>query len=236
MKLKLILYTGIALCIASCGGNNDKKVDVADSSEPMVLEDTTTLIQDDSALDVEMIDTFTTTAFSDYAKRQSSGFDWTQFRMTSTWVDDSLLTASFSPDKTFYADYGKLIKYSPDSSMFVDLDSYNMDITRDSKGRLVGTELGPDSEVSLVNLKNKQKKRLVFLGPGGSIEDALWLDKENLVLMGVQEHNDSSKVAAVWKIHVPTNTFYLYELPNSEAAQKIMGNWRKERLKSVQPK
>ena len=95
-------------------------------------------------------------------------------------------------------------------------------------------ENGPDTEVSLINPKTGQKTQLLFLGPGGSVEDALWLDKNNLVLMGIQDNGHKGKAATVWKYNVPTKTFFLYELRDSvTAVQLIMGNWRDERLKGI---
>src|SRR5262249_42765844 len=142
--------------------------------------------------------------------------------------------------------YGRFLKYSPDSNLFIDMDSYNVDIKKDKKGKWVGTEVGPDTEVSLVDPKTGKKTRLMFMGPGNSVEDGLWLDNNNLVLMGVQDADSTQqgstgkttgKTAAVWRYNVPTKTFYLYELHNDTTAKQIMGYWRKERLKDVmQPK
>lgn len=233
MKSSVIFTICLAIVLLiACNSNDKKKV----PPQPTVTntEDTNAIETVDSGLDVEMIDTFNTTAFSNYVKKQSSGFDWSRFRLTNSWTDDSMMTASWAPDKKFYDMYGRFVRYSPDSTKFIDLDSYNIHIEKDSKGNLTGTESGPDTEVSLVDLKSNKKIRLLFMGPGGSVEDALWLDKDNLALMGVQDYGDSTgKVAAVWKLNIPTNTFYLYELNDGGAAQKIMRRWRKERLKGI---
>ena len=229
MKRKHLFYPiiAVAVTLASCTGNDKKTEDTATTADSVVTDNII-----DTAFAAETIDTFNTTGFSTYAKQRSKQFDWSRFRMTSAWTDDSLLTQSWHPDKKYYEAYGRFLKYAPDSSSFIDLDSYNIDIQKDKTGQWIGHEIGPDTEVSLINPKTGQKTRLMFLGPGGSIEDGLWLDKDNLVLMGVQQH-DSGKTAAVWRFNVPTKTFYLYELHDAAAAQQVMGYWKKERLKGV---
>lgn len=231
MKRKHLIYAIIAafVVLASCTGNDKKAKEEEETTEDSTVAESNI----DTAFATETIDSFNTTGFSTYAKQHVKEFDWTKFRMTNSWTDDWQKTVSFHPDKNYYELYGRFLKYSPDSTYFLDLDSYNIDITKDKKGRLIGHEIGPDTEVDLINPKTGQKTRLLFFGPGNSIEDGLWLDNNTLVLMGVQQ-NDSTKTAAVWRYNVPTKTFYLYELHDAAAAQKLMGYWKRERLKGVE--
>ena len=229
--MKYLLHTCIfiAFFIVSC---KDKP-----AKEPLAntehRDDSIDIENIDTLLSAETIQSFSTSGFSGYAKKQSPGFDWSKFRMTASWQEDSPLVTPFNPDKSFYTSYGPFLKYSPDSSMFIDLDSYNIEIRKDSKGRFIGSELGPDTEVSLIDVEEGKKTRLVFLGPGGSIEDATWLDNNTLVLMGVQDNGEGGKTAALWRYHVPTHAFYLYEIPDTAVAAPLIGYWSKERLKNV---
>lgn len=228
--MKYVLYTCLlaVLMVVSCKDNVKKEpAGKTDAGKDTVTETLDTL------LSTETIQQFNTAGFSDYARKQVTGFDWSKFRMTSSWKEDSLLVSPFKPDKDFYSSYGPFLKYSPDSSLFIDLDSYNIDISKDPKGRYMGQELGPDCEVGLVNMEEGTRTRLVFLGPGGSIEDALWLDNNTLVLMGVQENEKGEQMATLWRYHVPTQTYYLYEMPDTTGAGSLVGYWRKERLKQV---
>jgi hypothetical protein len=228
--MKYLIYTCIAtlLIAVSCKDDPKKEQQAPEApQEDSLVETLDTLLSD------ETVQSFSTTAFSDYAKKKVTGFDWTKFRMTSSWQDDSMLVSPFKPEKDFYTSYGPFLKYSPDSSQFIDLDSYNIDIKKDAKGRFIGNEIGPDYEVSLVHVKDGTKTRLVFMGPGGSIEDALWLDNQTLVLMGVQENEKAGKMPTLWRFHLPTKTFYLYEIPDTTIAGSLMGYWKTERLKNV---
>ena len=220
-----------ALILVSCKDTSKKEPPATSTTE--ALEDSVMETMD-TLLSAETIQSISTTGFSDYARKKATGFDWRKFRMVSSYKEDHALVSSFAPDKDYYRNYGPFLKYSPDSSMFIDLDSYNIDIKRDDKGRLIGQELGPDSEVSLIDVDDKTKTRLVFLGPAGSVEDGMWLDNHTLVLMGVQENERREKVATLWRYHVPTKTYYLYEIPDTSVAGPLMGYWRSERLKNVE--
>ena len=206
-------------------GNNDTDSTALDSGEVEVI---------DTIFSAETIARFNTLPFSTYAKQQAPGFDWGNFVMTSSNTD-TLHSVAFKPGKDYYNYYGALLKYSPDSSRFLDLDSYSVDVKKDSKGKLNGEALGPDTEVSLVLPDSAVKKRVLFLGPNGSVEDAVWLNNEDFAIFGVHDYGDSTgKVAAIWKYNIPTHTMFLYEMPeDSVAAQKIMGYGRKERLKNL---
>jgi hypothetical protein len=233
--MKYLFYTCLlsVLLAVACKDNANKEPQATD---PAIVQEDSVEETIDTLLSDETIQTFSTSGLLDYAKKKSPGFDWSKFSMTSSWADSSLPVSPFKPDKNYFASYGPFLKYSPDKSMFIDLDSYNIDIQRDSKGRFTGNGIGPDTEVSLVNLKDSTKTQVVFLGPGGSIEDGLWLDNNTLVLMGVHRNEKDQEIATLWRYHLPTKTFYLYELPDTTAAGSLKGYWKTERLKDVQIK
>ncbi len=227
MKYPLLCYIALMALITSCRDRKDAGADAQD-------EDSLHTTLPDTAVSAEAIHSFTTAGFTDYVKRLSPSFDWSKFTLTTSWQEDSLLTTPFTPDKNFYTNYGRFLKYSPDSSRFIDLDSYNIDISQDVEGHWVGSESGPDTEVSLVNPRSGKKMRLIFLGPGGTVEDAFWENNQEIVLLGVQDGEaDAGKLLSVWKFHLPTKTWYLYQLADPSLAAQLAGQWRKERLKNV---
>lgn len=232
MKRLTILISVVSFLIFSCRDTSkDKKALPGMVTDSTAIDSTENI---DTVLTAENFTFFNRSGFSAKAKSSLPSFDWSKFKLVNVYKDDSLLTAPFEPSREFYEAYGRYLKYSPDSSMFIDLDSYNIEIERGKTGQWVGTEKGPDTEVSLIDLQSKKRKRLVFLGPGGSVEDAAWLDNDNVVLVGVQEDGDGEQSSAVlWKYHLPTNTFFLYEMPDSVSADKLIGSWRKERLKGL---
>ncbi len=221
----------ICLFLVACQSGSSSDQDDADIPSASSEDDYEEKV--DTVFSIENIQFFQSLGFTGKAIEEIPGFDWSKFVMTDAWKEDTMYTSVFQPDSAYYENYGRFLKYSPDSSYFIDLDSYNIHISKDSKGNWIGEELGPDTEVSLINPSTKEKTRLIFLGPGSSVEDAQWLDDENIVLMGVQEEGMGNSVAVVWRYHLPTQTFYLYELKDAGSAQALIGAWRSERLKGI---
>jgi hypothetical protein len=220
-----------SVLFASCK-NEDEKAAGDTSAGTRAADPATETV--DTVLSDETISFFDQSGFSDFARTKAPAFDWSKFRMTNSWKEDSLFITPFTPAPNYYSAYKDLLRYSPDSTMFIDLDSYNLSVEKDRDGKLIGIETGPDTEVSLINRKDQKKTRLVFLGPGNSIEEGSWIDNENLVLMGFYESNDTGgRLPAIWRYHIPTTTFSIYEMPDSAVASKLMGQWRRERLKGL---
>lgn len=232
--MKYTIYSSMLaflfMAATACSDNAGKKAEPDDTSDT----DSVVVNGPDTTLTEETIQRFQTAGFTDYAKSKIPSFDWSKFKYKSSYEQDSMLTADFKPSKTYYASYGAYLKYSPDSSRFIDLDSYNIDIRKDASGKLIGTAGGPDTEVSLIDPKSGKSKRLLFMGPGGSVEDAFWTSNNELVIVGTQENEENGgKKVTVWKINLKDNMYDLYELDDQNAAAKLAGQWRKERLKGV---
>ncbi len=229
---KLWLLIALAGCIAC--GETDKDQVPQDLPSTNYEDSSAASPQVDTFLSAETFRFFNNSGYTDFSQNLVTGFDWSNFKLVNVWKEDSMLVQPFIPEADYYERYGRFLKYSPDSSMFIDLDSYNIDIRKDGN-RWTGTENGPDMEISLIDREEKEKIRLVFTGPGGSIEDGGWIDNETLVLTGFQELGRSDSLAAiVYKFHLPSQTYFLYEMEEAGDARKIMGSWRRERLKDVQ--
>ena len=229
MRNYLTTIFATLIILASCKDKPDAVAPAEASVEDSVANENI-----DTVLSNDAIALFNQSGFSTFARSKAPAFDWSKFRMMNSWKEDYLYITPFEPAPDYYTTYKPYLKYSPDSSMFIDLDSYNLTIEKDKNGRRIGIESGPDTEVSLVNVKDKKRTRLVFLGPGSSIEDGSWIDNENLFLLGFQETGDSgNKLPVIWRYHLPTRTFFIYEMPDPAIAKQLMGQSRKERLKGL---
>ena len=217
------------LALISCQDQSKEKQVV-----PGTTEDSLVTEKVDTVLSGEAIRYFEDNGFSTFAKSKNPKFNWNSFHLVNVWKEDTLYTTPFQANADYFQSYGPFIKYSSDSTMFIDLDSYNVKITKLGDGTYLGEELGPDTEVSLIDLQDKLKKRLIFLGPGGDIQDGGWLDSQTIVLAGMQAGSDgTSTVPVIFKYHIPTRTFFLYETQDTLNATAIMHAWRDQRLKNV---
>jgi hypothetical protein len=228
--MKNTLWMLLAIIVLSSCTGNDKQAQADDDNN--IIEETDSL-KTGNELNDQTIATLDKSPIFRSARSTVSEFNWNRFQLTRFWKEDSLLTRSFEPEQGYYDNYGPLFKYSPDSTKFIDLDSYNISIRKNNKGQRIGEPQGPDTEVSLVDLKKKQVSRLIFLGPGNNIEDAAWQDNENLLLVSSVDNTDAAANASVIKYNLPSKTFYVYETADSSIVNHLKGYWRKERLKNI---
>ena len=217
----LILF----LSAIACRNNTSERTEPT----PQDSVDSTPLV--DSLLSDKEISAAESIGFSGYMKQADPAFDFHRFTLSQYWAVDSLPGDDFAGTKKYFDAYGPFLIYAPDSSRFVDLDSYNILIQKEKQGRFRGQELGPDTEISLVDLHTKKKRRLLFLGPGGSVDDACWPDNQTVLLYGVNRNDENESVPAVWKIDLKNNAFYLFENPDTSLAKKIISYTYQHRLK-----
>lgn len=223
----------VILFACSCKSNSKNEPTATTAAEQAT--DSIEAVGHDTVFSKQQIDTFKTLVHSPVGN-SINDTDWAKFHLAKAWVD-SLKSDPFTALKDFYAAYGPYLKYSPDSSMFIDLDSYGISIEKDENGKWVGSEGGPDVEIGLVNTKAGKKSRLLFLGPGSTIDDAYWFNDDDIVLLGTQdEGGGNGHVAAVWWYSLPEKTFYLYHAKHDNALVQVMLRLHDERLKNLQMK
>jgi hypothetical protein len=180
------------LVLAACN-NGDQQVEETDVS----TEDTSVLTTGNE-LNQQTIAALDQAAVFRFTKSRVDDFNWNSFQLTRFWTEDTMFTRPFTPQPDYLRKYGPLLKYSPDSTRFIDLDSYNIDIQINAQGERTGHPQGPDTEVSLVDLHKKIRTRLLFLGPGNNVEDASWLDNENLILVSSRTPPGSIMKISYW--------------------------------------
>ena len=224
MKYLLSLLV-VALLFSNCQSDSKEEEETA----PVATEESTERL--DTVFSAADIGRLNQLRFSQFSQGQNP-VDWSKFRMVTS-THDSLLVTAFQPDSSYYRLYGRMLKFSPDSTMFVDLDSYNIEFQKNSSGKQVPVGKGPDTEVSLVSLPEKKKTRLVFLGPGNGVEDGGWIDNQTVMLVGYHETDTTKlKKAVIWRYHVPTKTFHIYESADTSIPAQLL-RWRKARFASL---
>lgn len=229
MKKTFFLAFGLFIALVACNSNGDQQADKTD-----VEEDSVVINKQEDAFPSENLAIINETGFSKYARLSLPELNWSKFTVTKFWNEDFHHKTAFNPDKNYFNSYGQFLKYSPDSSKFIDLDSYNISISRNKKGQLVGESQEPDTEISLVDLKTKEKTQLIFLGPGNSVEDGAWIDNDNLILIGYSENDSASGTnAAIWQFNLATRNVNQYEMSDPEVLKKLKNYTERERLKNV---
>jgi hypothetical protein len=109
---------------------------------------------------------------------QDSSFNAMKFHQMSSRIMNSAglkISDAITP-------YYPLFIYNADSSYAIDLYSYNV-ILRKRNGKITTNHAGPDTEVALIDLKNKTRKRIYFGGSSSVILDAKWINNDELFLL-----------------------------------------------------
>ena len=99
--------------------------------------------------------------------------------------------------------------FNPDSSYAIDMYSYNI-LLYTKNGKTIAEATGPDVEVSLIDWTKKLKKRILFGGPGLSILDAAWLDKNQFYIIGGQVIDNNSFKPLMYKVNNAANTIQTF--------------------------
>lgn len=98
--------------------------------------------------------------------------------------------------------FQSLFVYNGDSTMAIDLFSYNyMANNRGGQSVLVPGE--PDTEVALLNYRDKTRQRLLFLGPSFAALDARWLSNSQVAIAGAEIVGEELIKPIIWKITLP---------------------------------
>lgn len=111
--------------------------------------------------------------------------------------------------------YKPFYKYSADSSIILDLISYNLPLEKNENNELVSYGGDIDSEVSVKDLKNNIWKRILFVGSFYIIEDGFWINKNQLLIVGQFNDTDQEKYKpSIWFVDLKANTIQIFEYQN----------------------
>jgi hypothetical protein len=130
-----------------------------------------------------------------------------KFKLDKTWQENSLIMGNIVGDfnSKFNKNHSAFLINSPDNSQYIDLD-YSSNFQKNDKNELVITGGEVDQEVNWVNRKTKKIKRL-FFGGSAWIEDAKWINSNEIVLFGYDSYR---KKIFIWLIDLSTLHFKSY--------------------------
>ena len=191
--MKPVILFSFLITLIACNSGADKSA-IIDSTE--VTSDTVTTY---SGLDssVEFLDTFSNNIvpwLQQTTKTNTANLKG--LRYAENWVEDSLILSKQDVTKDFLKTYESVIVYSPDKSKILDLGSYG----------------DADTEVAVVDLTAKKRRRVLFFGPGTTADHGYWLNDSTVLVTGVRAEQDAT-IPMLWKIdlHDKSNLITRYE-------------------------
>lgn len=204
MSRRLLVCTLCTLWITSCKNErqHERKAEKKDSLaavQSIVREDTAAIIKN-------KLDVWLATAL------QKQGIEWHKLRLEEYAKEEFKPFEPFTPPENFYKDYAEVLRWSPDSGYVLDVGSYGSVLVKDKNGN-VHVEAGePDTEISLVDVKKRQKRNLFFVGPSSVIIDGTWVDTSNALILGsFDEQGNQQPDTLFWLINVKENFYRMYK-------------------------
>lgn len=197
IRLSLI---GSILFFTACNNSADTETNNADTSAVETEETSSVSVTE------EFPRLFT------YLQSQDSSFSPDKFEGGEMDTKDSL--SRIKIDTAQLRPFRPYLIYNRDSSMAIDLVSYNYVISH-KKGKTVIQQGGPDTEVALLDLKNNTRKRILFLGSAGTVLQAKWNDDNSIAIVGAEEVEGGKIKPSIWNYDWTTGKMELYQYPDA---------------------
>ena len=93
----------------------------------------------------------------------------------------------------------RCLVYSPDEKKVLDLGSYGTVISKTKNGKTRIQQGEADSEVAVIDIPRKKRRRVFFSGPGSLIEKGFWMNDSTVVLAG-KSHEQNAEIPMLWMI------------------------------------
>lgn len=127
-------------------------------------------------------------------------------------------------------DYYPLFIYNTDSSYAIDLYSYNI-LLEKRKGKIIVQDSGPDTEVALIDLKNKTGKRIYFGGSSSAVLDAKWINNQEFLLLTGEVLSGTKFQPRVLKYNLADNSIANFVYPDTLNVK--IADYRDKRLETI---
>lgn len=145
--------------------------------------------------------------FFNFLSQQDASFSTSRFDSSVNAPLDSM--QAYPIDKKRLQPFSDYLIYNADSSLAIDLYSYNyVPVQRNGKTTL--EQGGPDTEVGLIDTKDNSRRRIFFSGPGASVQQAKWVNDHTFFMAGVEEAGQDAVKPVLWKIDLANKTMNVY--------------------------
>lgn len=163
-------------------------------------------------------------AWQSHWKSVNRAFDPSSFEISKQlefedleWPEENFI----QPGNPFYP---YLIPH-PDGLGVVDIYSYKVIIPEEG-----GTGLNPDSEVIFFR-SNGMRQRLLFIGPSGGFQEAVWVSSDYLMVSGFFEY-ENGVAPMIWLVNVSDRSYVEYS-STIRVEQYPKSKFLKEKLKNI---
>ena len=157
------------------------------------------------------------TALNQWTKTYTN-FNLTNFKITDTLHFENIDDEDFENYKTFLSIYKPIITYSPDSSQFIDIYSYELNLEKEGNHYVTYGEI--DQAIYLCNKEKKYWKRINFFTTSSQwIEEIIWVSKYEFILTGVTINKEGKRLPLILFGDTKKQTFLKFETINENCFQ-----------------
>jgi hypothetical protein len=121
-------------------------------------------------------------------------FNLSDFRVYDTILFENVVEQDVNYTE-FLKIYGPIVVYSPDSSAFIDIYSYQLNLEKRGNVYYANPEI--DQAVYLCVSKRKNRRRIYFGTAAQWIDDVLWTSKTNFILVGITKTENNKKTPLI---------------------------------------
>jgi hypothetical protein len=192
--MKIFAYSFLLTMLLAC--NNDGSKDEMETEIVYEQEDIPAFQQNFPLL-------------TNYLQSQDSSFSEQRFTTGEVVSKDTMPYHPIAEGSM--AAYRPFLIYNADSSFAIDIVSYNFIETR--KGGKKRFEFaGPDTEVGLIDVKNNQRRRILFLGSSGLVMDATW-DGNKILIAGAEDAGQEHIRPLMWRFNLQNSALEVFSFP-----------------------
>jgi hypothetical protein len=159
-----------------------------------------------------------------------SNFNLSAFKVLDTIRFDNNFEQNLDYYKKFLSIYKPIITYSPDSSKFIDIYSYQLNLEK--KGSYYYANPDIDQTIFLCIPQKKYWDRIYFGTNSQWIEEVVWLSKTKFILSGITKSTDDKKMPLILLGDTENQTLVKYVSDNKKNFQSDKG-YSSPKLKKI---
>jgi hypothetical protein len=159
-----------------------------------------------------------------------SNFNLSDFKIKDTLRFENNYKQDFNTYKQFISIYKPIITYSSDSSKFIDIYSYQLNLEKNGDHYEANTEV--DQAVLLCNPKTKYWNRIYFGGYSRWIDEVLWIAPTKFLLVGIIKSVDDKTNPHILLGDTDKQTLIEYVNTNKTSLQDDKG-YMSSKLKKI---
>jgi hypothetical protein len=150
-----------------------------------------------------------------------SNFNLSDFKIKDTLQFDNNFRQDFNSYKKFLSIYKPIITFSIDSSKFVDIYSYQLNLEEKGSHYEASTEV--DQAVILCNPQRNYWNRIYFGGYSKWIDEVIWIAPTKFILVGIIKSIDEKRNPQILIGDTDKHTLIVYINTNKATFQNDIG-------------